>query len=91
MIGAYVTNGKWIFGKGTRLTWNSFRSTFKSPLNLNEAVIDETTCANKRLRFVYVGRSILRFRQHISYKASLSTKNAQSVCSIDAEVVRIEL
>ena len=28
---------------GTKFVWNSFRSTFKEPSNLNDAVIEETT------------------------------------------------
>lgn len=30
-IGAKLANGKWIRGYGTRLVWNSFKSTFSSP------------------------------------------------------------
>lgn len=43
MTGAYDTNGKWILGYGTRLVWNSLRSTFKEPSKRREAVIEETT------------------------------------------------
>ena len=43
MMGANVARGKWIRGKGTKLVWNSFKSTFKEPSNLREAVTDETT------------------------------------------------
>jgi hypothetical protein len=41
--GAYATRGKWIRGYGTRLVWNSFRSTLRDPSKRREAVIDETT------------------------------------------------
>ena len=37
MIGAYVVNGKWIRGYGTKFVWNSFKSTLREPSNLNEA------------------------------------------------------
>src|ERR1700743_214000 len=30
-------------GYGTRLVWNSLRSTFRDPSNLRDAVMDETT------------------------------------------------
>merc|ERR1712151_766760 len=42
MTGAYVASGKWIRGYGTKLVWNSVRSTFNAPSNLKEAVMDET-------------------------------------------------
>lgn len=41
--GAYATRGKWIRGYGTRLVWNSLRSTLRDPSNLREAVMEETT------------------------------------------------
>ncbi|VDI11550.1 Hypothetical predicted protein [Mytilus galloprovincialis] len=52
MTGAYVANGKWIRGYGTKLVWNSVRSTFKAPSNLREAVIELTICP---MRSVQVG------------------------------------
>ena len=57
MIGAYVANGKWIRGYGTKFVWNSFRSTLSEPSNRSEAVIEETTCAMIRFRLLYDGRS----------------------------------
>jgi len=46
---------------GTRLVWNSFKSTFNEPSKRRDAVIDETTCAISRLRFVKPGEEMLRF------------------------------
>ncbi len=66
MIGAYVANGKWIRGYGTKFVWNSVRSTLSAPSKRNDAVIDETIWAIKRFKFVYVGRSISKLRRHIS-------------------------
>lgn len=59
MMGAKVARGKCIRGKlhvyepvntgeqaktyGTKLVWNSFKSTFSEPSKRNEAVIEETT------------------------------------------------
>ena len=43
MIGAKVARGKWIRGKGTKLVWNSFKSTFRDPSKRSEAVMEETT------------------------------------------------
>ena len=43
---------------GTRLVWNSFKSTFKEPSKRSEAVIDETTCAIKRFKFVKWGEEM---------------------------------
>ena len=37
MIGAYVVNGKWIRGYGTKFVWNSFKSTFSAPSKRSEA------------------------------------------------------
>ena len=39
MIGPNDVTGKWIRGKGTRLVWNSLRSTLRHPLNRNEHVM----------------------------------------------------
>jgi len=36
---------KWIFGYGTKLVWNSVKSTLRDPLNLIEDVEDEITWA----------------------------------------------
>src|SRR5580698_8122010 len=47
--GAYATSGKWMRGYGTRLVWNSLRSTFRDPSNLRDAVIDETTAKISKL------------------------------------------
>lgn len=43
MTGAYATSGKWIRGYGTKLVWNSFRSTLSEPSKRREAVMEETT------------------------------------------------
>lgn len=56
-IGANDIIGKWILGYGTKLVWNSCRSTFIAPSNLNDAVIAETTCASRRFKFVKFGLS----------------------------------
>ena len=45
---------------GTRLVWNSVISTLSAPSKRSDAVSDEQTCATRRLRFVYVGRSMSR-------------------------------
>jgi hypothetical protein len=41
--GAYATSGKWIRGYGTKLVWNSLRSTLREPSKRREAVMEETT------------------------------------------------
>ncbi len=41
--GEYATRGKCIRGYGTRLVWNSLRSTFSEPSKRREAVIEDTT------------------------------------------------
>jgi hypothetical protein len=46
---------------GTKLVWNSFRSTLREPSNRNEAVIEETTWAMSLLRLVKLGDVMLRF------------------------------
>merc|ERR1711997_391345 len=51
----------------------------------------EIHCANKRFKFVYVGRSIPKFLLQISYRASSSTMNATSECSIIACAHNTEL
>ena len=45
----------YLFTHGTRLVWNSFRSTLREPSKRRDAVIEETTCAIKRLRLVKLG------------------------------------
>merc|ERR1719473_1958019 len=72
---------KWIRGYGTRLVWNSVMSTFSAPSKRSDAVSDEMHCATRRFKFVYVGRSMSKFRRQISYNASLSTWFVTSVCS----------
>merc|ERR1711898_66165 len=76
MTGAYDVSMKWMRGYGTRLVWNSVMSTLSAPSKRSDAVSDETTCANRRLRFVYVGRSMSRLRRQMSYRASLSRQKA---------------
>ena len=53
-------------GYGTRLCWNSFRSTLRAPSNLREAVTEETICATILFRLVYVGRSTPKLFLQIS-------------------------
>merc|ERR1712093_407132 len=72
---------KWILGYGTKFVWNSVISTFRAPSKRSDAVSEEITCARRRLRFVYVGRSMSKLRRQISYNASLSTWLVTSVCS----------
>lgn len=43
---------------GTRLVWNSFKSTFKLPSNRSEAVTLDTTWAMILFRLVYPGAVI---------------------------------
>merc|ERR1719261_664208 len=81
MIGAYDESMKWMRGYGVRLVWNSVTSTLRAPSKRSEAVSDEITCAMRRLRLVYVGRSMSRLRRQMSYRASLSRQKATSVCS----------
>ena len=42
------------------------RSTLRAPSKRSDAVIDDTICPINRFRFVYVGRSIDKFRRQIS-------------------------
>merc|ERR1719473_1014035 len=81
ITGEYEVNMKWMRGYGTRLVWNSVMSTFSAPSKRSDAVSDEMHCATRRFRFVYVGRSMSRFRRQISYSASLSIITVTSVCS----------
>merc|ERR1712010_222623 len=66
ITGEYVANGKWIRGYGTKLVWNSVRSTFSAPSKRREAVKDDVICAMMRFKLVYVGRSMSRQRRHTS-------------------------
>merc|ERR1712010_175511 len=52
MIGEYADTMKWMRGYGTRLVWNSVRSTLRAPSKRREAVSEEITCAMIRLRLV---------------------------------------
>merc|ERR1719421_34779 len=81
MIGAKDVSMKWMRGYGTRLVWNSVMSTLSAPSKRSDAVSEEITWPRRRFKFVYVGRSISRFRRQISYNASLSTWFVTSVCS----------
>merc|ERR1712061_39875 len=56
-------------------------STLRAPSKRNDAVSDEMICANKRFKFVYVGRSMSRLRRQMSYSASLSYMIVTFVCS----------
>lgn len=58
---------------GTRFVWNSFRSTFKEPVNRRETVIEETTWAIRRFKFVKLGWEIPKCFLQIAKIASLST------------------
>ena len=51
---------------GTRLVWNSFRSTLREPSKRSDAVIDDTTWAIRRFKFVKLGDGIPRFFLQIS-------------------------
>merc|ERR1719152_832091 len=66
MTGAYEVSMKWMRGYGTRFVRNSVMSTLSAPSKRSDAVSDEATWAKRRLRFVYVGRSISRLRRHTS-------------------------
>ena len=51
---------------GTKLVWNSLRSTFKDPSKRRDAVIEETTWAINLLRLVKPGEVILSLFLQIS-------------------------
>ena len=51
---------------GTRLVWNSFRSTFREPSKRRDAVIEDTTCAMRRFRLVKPGDEMPRLFLQIS-------------------------
>ena len=60
---------KWMRGYGTRFVWNSVMSTLSAPSKRSDAVSDEMTCAVRRFRFVYVGRSMSSERRQMSEMA----------------------
>ncbi|KND99321.1 hypothetical protein QG37_03865 [Candidozyma auris] len=64
--GAYDTKGKWILGYGTKFVWNSFKSTFKEPSNLKDAVTDETTWAINEFNELKFGLEMPKFLRHMS-------------------------
>ena len=66
MTGAYDVSMKWMRGYGTRFVWNSVMSTLRAPSKRSDAVSDEATWAKRRLRFVYVGRSMSSERRQMS-------------------------
>ena len=66
MIGPKADTTQWMRGYGTRLVWNSVMSTLSAPSKRSDAVSDEHTCAMRRLRLVYVGRSMSRLRRQTS-------------------------
>ena len=82
MMGARVARGKWMRGNlhaiqrekikerrftyGTKLVWNSFKSTFREPSKRKEAVIDETTWAISLFRLENVGEVTPRLFLQIS-------------------------
>jgi hypothetical protein len=51
ITGANEHSGNEMRGYGTRLVWNSVRSTFSWPSKRSEAVMDEMHCAMRRFRF----------------------------------------
>merc|ERR1719440_217757 len=91
ITGANDESMKWIRGYGTKLVWNSVTSTLSAPSNRKDAVSEEMICAIRRLRLVYVGRSMSRLRRQMSYSASLSTMKETSVCSSSECVESTEL
>merc|ERR1719240_1334970 len=66
ITGAYDVSIKWIRGYGTKLVWNSVTSTLRAPSKRRDAVKEEMTCAIKRFKLVYVGRSMSRLRRQMS-------------------------
>merc|ERR1712137_276298 len=66
MTGAYELSIKWIRGYGTKLVWNSVTSTLSAPSKRSDAVSDEITCAIRRFKLVYVGRSMSSERRQMS-------------------------
>lgn len=51
---------------GTRLVWNSFKSTFNDPSKRNDAVTEDTTCAINLFKFKKLGEETPIFFLHIS-------------------------
>jgi hypothetical protein len=51
---------------GTKLVWNSFKSTLREPSKRKEAVIDETTWAISLFRLEKLGEETPRFFFQIS-------------------------
>ena len=49
------------FTDGTKLVWNSLRSTLREPSKRSEAVIDETTWAINLFKLVRLGEVMPRF------------------------------
>lgn len=51
---------------GTKLVWNSLRSTLRDPSNRSEAVMEETTWAISRFKLVNEGEVMPKFRRQMS-------------------------
>ena len=51
---------------GTRLVWNSFKSTLSEPSNRRDAVMDETTWAMSLFKLVKLGAVMFKFFLQIS-------------------------
>lgn len=64
----------------TRFVWNSVRSTFRAPSNLNDAVIEETIWAIRRFKFVYVGLKQPTIFTWISVNPNPTEPNRDSFC-----------
>lgn len=64
----------------TRFVWNSVRSTFRAPSNLNDAVIEETIWAIRRFKFVYVGLKQPTIFNWISVNPNPTEPNRDSFC-----------
>ena len=80
MTGAYEVSMKWMRGYGTRFVWNSVMSTFKAPSNRKDAVRLEMIWAMRRLRLVYVGRSMSKFLGLASEDDFLANPQFNSLC-----------
>ena len=61
IVSMITANSKCRGTYGTKLVWNSLRSTFREPSKRKEAVIEETTWAINLLRLVKLGEAMLRF------------------------------
>merc|ERR1711934_1072373 len=66
ITGANEESMKWMRGYGTKFVWNSVTSTLSAPSKRSDAVSDEMIWATRRLRLVYVGRSMSRLRRQMS-------------------------